>query len=63
MKLERENTLATVKNLNSLPRVVQGDINQEDLCIRQEILTTLKNKSNECLEALQKIIEEDKKMI
>ena len=52
MKMERDNTLATVKNLNALPRVMQGEIGQEDLRIRQDILTTLKNKSNECLEAL-----------
>ena len=63
MRMERDNTLATVKNLNSLPRVMQGEIGQEDLRIRQDILTTLKNKSNECLEALQKIIDEDKKLI
>ena len=63
MKLERDNTLDTVKNLNALPKVMQGEIGQEDLRIRQDILSTLKNKSNECLEALQKIIDENKKLI
>ena len=61
--MERDNTLATVKNLNALPKVMQGEIGQEDLRIRQDILSTLKNKSNECLEALQKIIDENKKLI
>ena len=57
MKKERENCLATVKNLNSL------QITADALDIRNEILTTLKDKSNESLNALQQLIEEDKKII